>query len=329
MPILKVTNSKASLSKALNYVEKTEKTDGGKLVGSLNCDVRSAKEEFEQVKNFYNKKDGRQYKHYILSFDPKADKQPTPTQAVAICQEIVQSTPHLQGFQSVIAVHTDRDHIHAHIIVNSVSLIDGHKLNESKADFMKMREIQDEISQSYGFEKPKEREQGLFRSSVTKTYQAVKKNGQNSDYVKIAQNYYLAQECCSMTEFAAFMKKRGITVNYSRSRKYMSFELNGKKYRDSRLAKMFGDPNFSKNQLEKTLEKNSDLKFLQMILGKKKERQEEKEQQAVIQQVEEKPERQPIFEPPHPQRPVIYEEPDYSEEDEEEEEEEISHGFTR
>ena len=73
MPVIKAVSSRATVGNALRYLEQAEKTDGGKLITSINCDVRSAQEEFDQVKQYYGKESGRQYKHYVLSFDPKAN----------------------------------------------------------------------------------------------------------------------------------------------------------------------------------------------------------------------------------------------------------------
>lgn len=244
MPTTKAVSSRATVGSALRYIEKSEKTAGGKLIDSVNCDVRSANEEFEQVRNYYNKTDGRQYKHYVIAFDPNAEQQPTPEEAMKICKEVIQNTPHLQGFQCVVAVHTDKAHTHAHIVVNSVSLIDGHKLNESKADLQKMKKIQNEICKAYGFEPPqKNKTIGEVRSFDTNTYKTIENKGQSAEIVQVYQAVKKAKTLAELPEqFCDILQEQGIAVRWKDSRKYIVFTtVTGKKFRDKNLSKTFSD----------------------------------------------------------------------------------------
>lgn len=261
MPTTKAVSSKASIGTALNYIENAEKTDGGKLIDSINCRVSSAQDEFNQVRNYYGKTDGRTYKHYVIAFDPNAEKQPTSKEAMKICKEVIQNTPHLQGFQCVIAVHTDKAHTHAHIIVNSVNVIDGHKLNESKAQLNAMKDIQNEICLSYGYkppEKNKRNEKTLYVDYDKDRYQAHLK--QPSKKELLAKELYdkineLHSQCPHGTNFYKFLEeqtkgKDDINFKYSEKHKYQAFHYQGQTFREKYLIEHYGEYSDSGKQKE-------------------------------------------------------------------------------
>ena len=67
MAVIKVTNSKATLSKAISYITKEEKTEE-RLVSGVNCNAETALDEMMATKEQFNKLEGRQYYHYVQSF---------------------------------------------------------------------------------------------------------------------------------------------------------------------------------------------------------------------------------------------------------------------
>ena len=112
MAIIKVTNSKATLSKAIKYVTQEEKTEE-RLVSGINCTSGTALDEMKATKELFNKLQGRQYYHYVQSFSP--DEKVDYKKAHQIAQELAQNQ--FKGFEVLIATHKDREHIHSHIIV--------------------------------------------------------------------------------------------------------------------------------------------------------------------------------------------------------------------
>lgn len=102
--------TKVSLRKAINYITQPGKTCPD-LVGGLNCDWMRAYNEFCEVKAQFEKEDGIQAKHFVMSFDVK-DNVSVET-AKQIADELLKNKL-FTNFQVVYAVHKDKDHIHTH-----------------------------------------------------------------------------------------------------------------------------------------------------------------------------------------------------------------------
>ena len=83
-----------------------------------------------ETKSQYDKEDGVQYYHMIQSFRPG---EVSPELALEIAQTLVEE--HLPGYQAVIGVHVDKEHIHAHIIFNSVNADTGEKYHSSPQSY--------------------------------------------------------------------------------------------------------------------------------------------------------------------------------------------------
>ena len=132
----------------LDYVSQKKKTLWGdaQLVVGHNCVPQSAYTEMLTTKQQFRKTDGRQFYHFVQSF---AEDDPiTPAEANAIGLELAQRE--FPGFEVVIATHVDTSHIHNHLVVNSVSYVDGKKLHQSADDLLAHRQANDEICLAHG-----------------------------------------------------------------------------------------------------------------------------------------------------------------------------------
>lgn len=139
MATIKLGNAN-SASKAINYAEKraTEKS-------SYNCDVDYAKSNFKQLRMAYGKDDGIQAHTVIQSFKPN---ETTKEQANQIGLELAKEiAPH---HQVAVYTHDDTNHIHNHIIINSVNLEDGKKYQSNAKQRHFIRNKSDEICLSHG-----------------------------------------------------------------------------------------------------------------------------------------------------------------------------------
>ena len=135
MAIIKAVNSRASIAHAIRYITQKEKTED-KLIGGLNCIPRYALEDMKRTKRAWNKMDGRQYKHFIQSFPP--DEKITLETANEIAGKLVEQSSLFQGYEVCYATHRDREHIHTHMIVNSVSFEDGKKFRYSNRQLQEL-----------------------------------------------------------------------------------------------------------------------------------------------------------------------------------------------
>ena len=102
------------------------------MVRGLNCspDYQAAYDSFINVKRDFSNEDGRQAYHWEISFAPG---ETYPAQAMEIAKSWAQEILG-DDYQCVIAVHDDKEHIHAHLIFNSVSMIDGYKFRYELMD---------------------------------------------------------------------------------------------------------------------------------------------------------------------------------------------------
>lgn len=239
MAIIKAVSSRASIARAINYITKQEKT-ACKLIGGYNCNPLYAIEEMKGTKEEWRKTGGRQYKHFIQSF-PK-DEQISHEEAFEIAKVLVERCPFFQGYEVCYATHVDRDHVHTHIIVNSVSFEDGYKFRYSKRQLQELKNLSDEILLEHGksiCEKNHEItsfQMGAYRS-IEKAAAGTYKSWM-LDTMKAVNSVMKAAR--SKDEFITLLAQSQYVVNWSDSRKYIVFITpDGKKVRDETLAKTF------------------------------------------------------------------------------------------
>ena len=135
------------LKRALDYVMNPEKTQGGRLVGAINCQVDTAFEQMKETKRKFGKIDKRQGYHIILSFK---ENEVNPDTAFEITQKFVQEYLG-RSYEAVFVVHDNTAHVHSHIVFNSVSFVDGKKYRYEKGDWAKyIQPITNRLCQEYG-----------------------------------------------------------------------------------------------------------------------------------------------------------------------------------
>ena len=135
------------LKRALDYVMNHEKTQGGRLVGAINCQADMAFEQMMDTKKQFGKTDKRQGYHIILSFK---EDEVEPDRAFEITQKFVAEYL-CDAYEAVFVVHDNTDHVHSHIVFNSVSFVDGKKYRYEKGDWAKyIQPITNKLCQEYG-----------------------------------------------------------------------------------------------------------------------------------------------------------------------------------
>ena len=148
MAIIKMVKNKSKtaqgLKAVLKYITNEAKTEGV-YVTAQNCMTESAFAEMMTVKNEFHQNTGRQYIHIIQSFD--VDDEITPEIANKIGQKLISDYPQ---FQAVVATHTNKKHIHNHIVLNTVNMSNGRKWQQSKKDLEHLKELSDDLCREYG-----------------------------------------------------------------------------------------------------------------------------------------------------------------------------------
>ena len=149
MAVIKAISSKSSVNSAIDYVSNDEKTENKLLSGYNLTSADTAKDEMQATKEIWGKTGGRTYKHFVQSFAP--DERITPEQAHEIAIQFAEQCPLFKGFEVLIATHKDREHIHTHFIVNSVSFEDGHKFQMKSTELQDMKDLSDKLCKERGF----------------------------------------------------------------------------------------------------------------------------------------------------------------------------------
>ena len=162
MAVIKIKNIKSNLQAVITYGKNGDKTENGILVSSVNCSVETAYEEMALTKKFFHKEDKTLGYHIIHSFK---GNEVSPKLANQIGKELAEE---LWGdkYQVVICTHINKENVHNHIILNSVSFTDGYKYHNSKAQIAFLKETSDRLCLNYGLsivDTPKANKEKEFR----------------------------------------------------------------------------------------------------------------------------------------------------------------------
>lgn len=135
------------LKHAVNYILQPKKLGDANLAGGINCLPDTAYEQMKSTKQMFGKAGGRQGYHFVLSLKPGEG---TPEIMYDIAIRFAEKA--FGGeYETVVAVHTDRNHLHAHIIINSVNMVTGYKFQYHEGDWKyKFQPITNKLCEEYG-----------------------------------------------------------------------------------------------------------------------------------------------------------------------------------
>ena len=248
--INKRTNTHGAMRNCIEYVLRQDKTSelltyitGPYCHNEINYDL--VYRTFLEEKKMWNKDTGRMYAHNIISWHK--DEQITPEQAFEFGKEFAENW--FSGFQTLVAVHKDKDHIHCHLVTNSVSYEDGRKLHNTRKDLERMKQLTNQMCRERGLtvaEKGKhfdgsQIEKGEVIAWSKDKYNLFRQQVKDSFLADCAMAVLKALEnCISKEKFIEKMKQFGWNVNWTEKRKHITFQnQEGKKVRDSNLFKTF------------------------------------------------------------------------------------------
>lgn len=150
------------------------------------------------------------------------------------------------GYEAVVATHIDTDHIHNHIVVNSVSFETGKKLHQNTADLMKHRQTNDAICIAHGLSVLPEKKQKKSQGMSSREYRSAVK-GESWKLQLMAVIDECMRYAQSKDEFISLMKSEGYDVKWTETRKSITYTCpNGMKCRDDRLH----EPKYTKEMME-------------------------------------------------------------------------------
>ena len=227
------TQTPASLKRILEYVTRKGKdqTEVYKAYGvGLNDNIDIAFKEIMFNKRAFDKIDGRQYKHYAISYPPGFNDLETIEK---IATRFVEENFLKKGFKCYVAIHTDRDHYHIHIIVDSVNFLNGYKLQEiTEKQLLKSRykdkelntwEVRleelktslEEISLEYGVPSPERNPDKAKTKNIGKMakYKALEKDNSWRNYIAKSWEEVILETTTTAENLEEKLEEKGIYFN--------------------------------------------------------------------------------------------------------------------
>ena len=205
------------LANGLKYIMDPDKTEGGRYVSGSNCIPENALAQMLETKRHFGKLDKRQGYHFIISFEEEDITEETAFEVVG------QFVKEYLGpdFEAVYAIHNDTDHIHGHIIFNSVRCTNGYKYDCPKGEWEhRIQPLVNRLCEEHGLstldmeevlEKRKKRREGI--KEEPKKQKALSERNQ-----RIKRDVDRAvQDADTYEEFLEILE-------------YMGYELSGKKH---------------------------------------------------------------------------------------------------
>ena len=250
MAVTKILARNGGLKQAIEYVLNGDKTQEQVLTAHLNCDPGFEYQQMMDTKRELGKLDGRQCYHIIQSFVPG---EITPELALQIATEF--ATEYLAGYQVVIGTHTDRHHIHSHILFNSVNDATGEKYHCSKSEyFQQIRAVSDRLCQEHGLsvimqgdgQKSMSYIEWLRQSKGQPTYRAMLEADLKSSI----------EDANSIGDFFRLMERKGYEIKHGNR---LGFRLRGQAHFMYPERK---NPQYSEDGIRAAIDGNMDAIFM-------------------------------------------------------------------
>lgn len=227
------TQTPRSLKRILEYVTRKGKDQSQiyKAYGvGLNDNIDIAFKEIMFNKRAFDKVDGRQYKHYAISYPPGFNDLETIEK---IATRFVEENFLKRGFKCYVAIHTDKDHYHTHIIADSVNFLNGYKLQEiTEKQLLKdrykdkelniwevkledLKKSMEEIALEYGVPSPERNPDKAKTKNIGKMskYKALEKDNSWRNYIAKTWEKVILETTTTMENLEQKLKEKGIYFN--------------------------------------------------------------------------------------------------------------------
>lgn len=225
------SSMKGSIDYCLQKYKTVDAQTNKRYVSGINCNGLNAYKEFMTTKFANNANDGRYFYQYVQSFSPKDNVDYDKAHKIAL--EFAEKA--WQGYEVLVTTHCDRNHIHTHFIINSVSFETGKKLRQNPNTLKSLRKLSDEICTKYDviplkpYTKTKEKRlsDGEYRMAM---------KGESWKFALMFTINNAMKKCKTKKEFIDEMKKNGYEALWTDERKYITYTCpNGMKCRDIKL----------------------------------------------------------------------------------------------
>ena len=266
----------------LEYVLRDEKVKEGyvEIAGPYSGETINYDEVYRSwlaEKRLWDKDSGRMYAHNIISFHK--DEQVTPEQVLEIGKKFAEKF--FANHQYVIGVHQDKEHLHCHIVTNSVSYLDGIKLHQTKRDLERQKEFTNRLCIERGLTVAEKGhhfdgsaiEQGEISAWSKDKYNLLINDAKKSFVAECAIAIMeVVPQASSREEFISGMEERGWSVQWEDSRKHIVFQNeDGKKVRDTNIEKTFAGMEVNKEALLNEFTRQNELRLAKLKADRDRE----------------------------------------------------------
>ena len=282
--INKSTKSHGAMRNVIEYVLQDRKVLDGHvdIIGPYEAESITYDEVYQAFlseKKLWNKDSGRMYAHNIISFHK--DEKVTPQECLEIGREFCEKF--FPRHQCLISVHQDKDHLHIHIVTNTVSYIDGRKLHQTKMGLEKQKAFTNQLCADRGLsltEKGKHFdgtpiEDGEIRGWSKDKYKLLANESKKSFVADCAMAIMdTIQDCTSREAFVSGMLQRGWQVTWTEKKKHITFANDkGEKVRDANISRTFS-MNIDKESLINEFTRQNELRLARLRADREREEAE-------------------------------------------------------
>ena len=225
--------NRACMKVVMDYTKQDGKTmwQGQPLVSGINCRPESVYDDFLSTKLLYHKDGGTLFYHMVQSHPKGAEVDPVTAHAAAM-----ELAKYFDNYEVLVCTHVDRDHIHSHFIVNSVSLETGKKLHMGDQQIQELHQRNDQICIQFGlpvFQKS-QKQKKVKPMSIAKYHIAAK--GESWKFRLMNTIDDCMKYARTREEFISLMKSEGYGVRWEDTRQNITYTIpSGYKCRDDRL----------------------------------------------------------------------------------------------
>ena len=247
MAIISFTNYRQGqttgcMGAVMRYTMQDKKTefDGQRLVTGINCQPESVYADFMTTKRLYHKTDGVLFYHMVQSFPKGEAVDPATAHAAAL-----RLAEYYEGYEVLVCTHTDREHIHSHLLINSVNFDTGRKLHVAKEQLQELRQRNDQVCAEFSLPvfQPSERKQKTKTMTVGEYHTAARGQSKKLQLMNVIND--CMRHASNRDEFIALMESEGYKVRWEESRRNITYTTpSGWQCRDRLL---FGDKYLKEN----------------------------------------------------------------------------------
>lgn len=225
------TQSRAAMRGVMLYVTQEKKTtwEDEPLISAINCQVQSVYDDFLNTKFLYHKDGGVMFYHMVQSFPKGAAVD--PRQAHEAARRLAE---YFDGCEVLVCTHVDREHIHSHCVINSVSFETGKKLHMAKEQLQELMRRNDMICQEMGlpvFEAAQQQSRGMSGAEYHTALKGQSWKLRLMNTIDVCMKYAADKDA-----FVSLMASEGCAVRWESGRKYITYTTpDGMRCRDNKL----------------------------------------------------------------------------------------------